>query len=77
MTITTRKATAILTFTFLTLVYSLAIVANAADDKKAKEQQEVRKMAQDTLQRLYKAEAGSPRAQSKQRQGMQCLAIRA
>jgi lipid-binding SYLF domain-containing protein len=55
MTITTRKATAILTFTLLTLACSLAILANAADDKKATEQQEVRKMAQDTLQRLYKA----------------------
>ena len=31
-------------------------MANAADDKKAEEQQAVRKMAQDTLQRLYKAE---------------------
>ncbi len=55
MTITTRKATAILTLTFLTLACSLAIVAHAADDKKAEEQKEIRKMAQDTLQRLYKA----------------------
>ena len=56
MTITTGKGTAIRTFIFLTLACSLAIVANAADDKKAEEQKAVRKMAQDTLQRLYKAE---------------------
>ncbi len=56
MTITTDKETAILKFIFLTLVCSLAIVAHAADDKKAEEQKQVRKMAQDTLQRLYKAE---------------------
>ena len=55
MTITTGKGTAILKVIFLALACSLAIVAHAADDKKAKEQQEVRKMAQDTLQRLYKA----------------------
>ena len=60
MTITTGKGTAIPKFIFLTLACSLAIVAHAADDKKAKEQQEVRKMAQGTLQRLYKAE---PKAQ--------------
>ena len=56
MTITTGKGTAIRKFIFLTLACSLAIVAHAADDKKAEEQKEVRKMAQDTLQRLYKAE---------------------
>jgi lipid-binding SYLF domain-containing protein len=56
VTITTGKRTAILKFIFLTLVCSLAIAAQAADDKKAEEQQAVRKMAQDTLQRLYKAE---------------------
>ena len=54
MTITTGKGTAILKFMLLALACSLAIVAHAADDK-AKEQQEVRKMAHDTLQRLYKA----------------------
>ena len=54
MTITTGKGTAILKFIVLALACSLAIVAHAADDK-AKEQQEVRKMAHDTLQRLYKA----------------------
>ena len=56
MTITTGKGTAILKFIFLTLACSLAIVAHAADDKKAEEQKQVRKMAHDTLQRLYKAE---------------------
>ena len=56
MTITTGKRTAILKFIVLTLACSLAIVAHAADDKKAEEQKQVRKMAHDTLQRLYKAE---------------------
>jgi lipid-binding SYLF domain-containing protein len=56
VTITTGKGNAIRKFIFLTLACSLAIMANAADDKKAEEQQAVRKMAQDTLQRLYKAE---------------------
>ncbi len=76
MTITTGKGTAILKFIFLTLACSLAIVAHAADDKKAEEQQEIRKMAQDTLQRLYKAEpkakgavAGSGRVCSVQQYG--------
>ena len=74
MTITTGKGTAILKVIFLTLACSLAIVAHAADDKKAEEQKEVRKMAQDTLQRLYKAE---PKAQGAVQGGMQCSAIRA
>ena len=56
MTITTGKGTAIRKFIFLTLACSLAIVANAADDNKAEEQKAIRKMAHDTLQRLYKAE---------------------
>ncbi len=60
MTIATGKGTAILKFIFLMLACSLAIVAHAADDKKAEEQKEVRKMAHDTLQRLFKAE---PKAQ--------------
>ncbi len=55
MTITTANRTRILKIFFLTLACSLTIVAHAADDKKAEEQQEIRKMAQDTLQRLYKA----------------------
>jgi lipid-binding SYLF domain-containing protein len=38
------------------LVCTLAVAAHAAEDKKVKEQKEVRKMAQDTLQRLYKAD---------------------
>jgi lipid-binding SYLF domain-containing protein len=56
VTITTGKGAAMLKFIFLTLACSLTIAANAADADKAKEQQEIRKMAQDTLQRLYKAE---------------------
>ena len=60
MIITKGKRTAILKFIFLTLACSLTIVAHAADADKAKEQQEIRKMAQDTLHRLYKAE---PKAQ--------------
>ena len=56
MTITTGKGTAILKVIVLTLACSLAIGAHAADDKKAEEQKQVRKMAHDTLQRLYKAE---------------------
>ncbi len=56
MTITTGRGIAILKIIFLTLVCALAIVAHAADDKKAEEQTQVRKMAHDTLQRLYKAE---------------------
>jgi lipid-binding SYLF domain-containing protein len=38
------------------LVCALTVAAHAADGKKEKEQQEVRAMAQDTLQRLYKAD---------------------
>lgn len=38
------------------LVCALAVPAHAAEDKKVKEQNEVRKMAHDTLQRLYKAD---------------------
>lgn len=56
MTITTEKKTATLKFIFVILACSLAIVVQAADDKKAEEQKEVRTMAQSTLQRLYKAE---------------------
>jgi lipid-binding SYLF domain-containing protein len=45
------------------LFCTLAVAAHAADDKDkvVKEQQEIRKMAQDTLQRLYKAD---PKARS-------------
>jgi lipid-binding SYLF domain-containing protein len=39
-----------------TLACALAVAAHAADDKKSKEQNEVRKMAQDTLQRLYEVD---------------------
>lgn len=55
MTITRGKTTTILKFIFLALACSMAIVVRAADDKKAEEQKEIRKMAQNTLQRLYKA----------------------
>jgi lipid-binding SYLF domain-containing protein len=55
VTITRGKTTTILKFIFLALACSMAIVVRAADDKKAEEQKEIRKMAQNTLQRLYKA----------------------
>jgi lipid-binding SYLF domain-containing protein len=38
------------------LVCALAVTAHAGDSDKEKEQKEVRKMAQDTLHRLYKAD---------------------
>jgi lipid-binding SYLF domain-containing protein len=38
------------------LVFALAVAAHAADDKKLKEQKEVRDVAEATLQQLYKAE---------------------
>jgi len=38
------------------LICALTVAAHAADNKKEKEQKEVRAMAQDTLQRLYKAD---------------------
>jgi len=56
VTITTGRRTAILKAIFLTLACLHAIMAHGADDKKAQEQKEVRKMAHDTLHRLYKAE---------------------
>ena len=43
-------------FIAVALVCALAVPGQAADNKKEKEQKEVRKMAQDTLQRLYKAD---------------------
>jgi lipid-binding SYLF domain-containing protein len=52
--ITTRKRVPKLTL--LAMVCILALAAQAADTKKEKEQKEFRKMAQDTLQLLYKAE---------------------
>ena len=36
----------------------IGLSAYAADDKKAKDQQEIRNLAHDTLQRLYKAGQG-------------------
>jgi hypothetical protein len=38
------------------LVCALAVAVQAADNKKEEEQKEIRKMAQDTLQRLYNAD---------------------
>jgi lipid-binding SYLF domain-containing protein len=38
------------------LICAVAVAAHATGNKKEEEQKEVRKMAQDTLQRLYKAE---------------------
>lgn len=38
------------------LALALVLTAHAVDNKKEKEQQEIRNMAQDTLQRLYKAD---------------------
>jgi lipid-binding SYLF domain-containing protein len=40
----------------IALVCALAVPAHAADTKKEKAQKEIRAMAQDTLQRLYKAD---------------------
>jgi lipid-binding SYLF domain-containing protein len=56
MKITTRKWIAGSTIMLLALAGVLALTARGADDKKEKQQNEIRKMAQDTLQRLYKAE---------------------
>jgi lipid-binding SYLF domain-containing protein len=44
------------------LVYAFTLTAHAADDKKAKEQKEVRTVAQKTLQQLYKAEPAAKAA---------------
>jgi lipid-binding SYLF domain-containing protein len=44
------------------LVYALTLMAHAADDKKAKEQKQVRQVAQKTLQQLYKAEPAAKAA---------------
>jgi lipid-binding SYLF domain-containing protein len=41
---------------------AFTLTAHAADDKKAKEQKEVRKVAQKTLQQLYKAEPAATAA---------------
>jgi lipid-binding SYLF domain-containing protein len=40
----------------IALVFAFTLTAHAADDKKAKEQKEIRKVAQKSLQQLYKAE---------------------
>jgi lipid-binding SYLF domain-containing protein len=44
------------------LVYAFTLTAHAADDKKAKEQKQVRGVAQKTLQQLYKAEPAAKAA---------------
>ena len=44
------------------LVYALTWTAHAADDKKAKEQKQVREVAQKTLHQLYKAEPAAKAA---------------
>ena len=44
------------------LVCAFILTAHAADDKKAKEQKEVRKVAQKTLQQLYEAEPAAKAA---------------
>lgn len=44
------------------LVYVCTLTAHAADDKKAKEQKQVREVAQKTLQQLYKAEPAAKAA---------------
>jgi lipid-binding SYLF domain-containing protein len=57
MRIRTRKGIANVISMFIVLACSLALALPAsADNDKQKEQQEVRKMAKDTLQRLYKAD---------------------
>ena len=44
------------------LAYAFTLTAHAAEDKKAKEQKEVRQVAQKTLQQLYKAEPAAKAA---------------
>lgn len=56
MKITTRTGIAGLRFIFIAFVCCLAFAAHAAADNKEKDQQQIRKMAQETLQTLYKAE---------------------
>jgi lipid-binding SYLF domain-containing protein len=50
------KTTRIHNFIAVVLISALALAAQGADNKKEKEQKEIRTMAQDTLQRLYKAD---------------------
>jgi lipid-binding SYLF domain-containing protein len=54
--ITERKTNMKIRTILAALVCALAMTAHAADNDKEKEQKEVRNMAQDTLQRLYKAD---------------------
>jgi lipid-binding SYLF domain-containing protein len=53
---TTMKAIRIPNLIAAALVCALAVSAHATDNKKEKEQKEIRKMAHDTLHRLYKAD---------------------
>jgi hypothetical protein len=50
------KTTRIRNLIAVVLISALAVTARGADNKKEKEQKEIRTMAQDTLQRLYKAD---------------------
>jgi lipid-binding SYLF domain-containing protein len=52
----TMKTTRVQNIIAVVLICALAVTAHAADTKKEKNQKEIRKMAQDTLQRLYKAD---------------------
>jgi lipid-binding SYLF domain-containing protein len=56
MKATTLKTTRRHALIAVALVCTLALAAHAADNKKEKEQKEIRNMAQDTLHRLYKAD---------------------
>ena len=56
MKIATLKRATKAKFIFLALAGTLALVAQATETDKEKQQKQVRSMAPDTLQRLYKAE---------------------
>lgn len=56
MKITTVRGTLKAKLLFLALAYVVALGARAADSDKEKQQKQIQSMAQDTLQRLYKAE---------------------
>ena len=61
MKIASRKRAPKAKFILLALACGVALAAHAADNDVAKQQKQIRSMAQDTLQRLYKAE---PKTQS-------------
>ena len=58
----TRAAFAKSKVIIVAVVCASTLTARAADDKKAKEQKEVRKVAQKILQQLYKAEPAAKAA---------------